>query len=123
MMFFFAYVGSLDGSSSWPIDLIHATEAAFVVVTFVCILLAVILRSVGMLLMRGLVALIGGVSASFGLIMPLELAPFFFDARGEIMMATIALILVYPIAVALFIHLFWKFMNGTPVTPPPLPSQ
>ena len=30
--------------------------------------------------------------------MPLELAPFFFGTRGEIMLATIALIQVYPLA-------------------------
>jgi hypothetical protein len=58
--------------------------------------------------------------------MPFELAPFFFNARGEIMMATIALILVYPMAAVLFIFPLRKFMNVTPRTradrgvPPPL---
>jgi hypothetical protein len=70
-------------------------------------------------LTRGMVAAVGGVSASFGLIMPFELAPFFFDVHGEIMLAT----MVYPIAAFLFISFFWKFMNARHVTPPPLPSQ
>jgi len=70
-----------------------------------------------------MVAAVGGVSASFGLIMPFELAPFFFDVHGEIMLATIVLMLVYPIAAFLFISFFWKFKNARHVTPPPLPSQ
>ena len=42
----------------------------------------------------------------FGLIMPFELAPFFFGVRGEWMMATVGLILAYPVAVLLFIAMF-----------------
>jgi thiosulfate dehydrogenase (quinone) large subunit len=122
MMFLFAYLGTLNGGAGWPFGLMYGTEAAFVVVTFVCILLAVSLRRQGTQAKRELVATIGGICASFGLIMPFELAPFFFGARGEIMLATIALNLVYPLGIALFIFLFRKFMNkkspGTPVIPP-----
>jgi hypothetical protein len=42
----------------------------------------------------------------FGLIMPFELAPFFFGVRGEWMMATVGLILAYPVAVLFFIWMF-----------------
>jgi len=52
--------------------------------------------------------------------MPLELAPFFFGTRGEIMLATVPLILVYPLAAALFIFLFLKLMSAKP---PPLPMN
>jgi hypothetical protein len=37
-----------------------------------------------------MVAAAGGISASFGLIMPFELAPFFFGVGGEWMLATTA---------------------------------
>ena len=96
-------------------------EAAFITVTLVCVLLAVYLRRVGTQL-RDLVAAGGGVSASFGLIMPFELAPVFFSARGEIMLATIVLNVVYPIAAVLFIFLFRKFMNVSPGIPSGAPS-
>jgi thiosulfate dehydrogenase [quinone] large subunit len=126
MTFLFGYLGSLSTPHDWPVQLMYRTEAAFVVVAFVCILLAMILRRVGTQLARDVVAVVGGVSTSFGLIMPFELAPFFFNARGEIMLATIALVLVYPIAAVLFIFLFRKSMNVTPTrpdkaVPPPLP--
>src|SRR5882724_13335999 len=123
MTFLFAYLGNLGTPSGWPVHLMHATEAAFVIVAFVCALSALILRRHGTQLTRGMVAAVAGVSASFGLIMPFELAPFFFDVHGEIMLATIVLILVYPIAAFLFISFFWKFKNARHVTPPPLPSQ
>lgn len=42
--------------------------------------------------------------------MQLELAPLFFHASGEIMLATIALNLVYPVAAFLFILLYKNFM-------------
>jgi hypothetical protein len=38
--------------------------------------------------------------------MPFELAQFFFGAKGEIMLGTIVLILVYPVAAFLFVFLF-----------------
>jgi hypothetical protein len=44
MMFLFAYLGSFAQPPGWPIRLIYATEAGFVVVAFACILLAMTLR-------------------------------------------------------------------------------
>jgi hypothetical protein len=111
MMFVFGYLGTLSTPPGWPIRLIHSTEAAFVIVALVCVFLAARLRGTETQLGRDVVAVVGGVSAGFGLIMPFELAPFFFNARGEWMMATMGLILVYPIAAALFISLFRKLMN------------
>jgi tetratricopeptide (TPR) repeat protein len=111
MTFVFAYLGSFNKPPAWPIHLMYLTEAAFVIVAFVCALLARRLRSIGTRPKRDMVAAAGGISASFGLIMPFELAPFFFGVRGETMMATIGLNLVYPIAAALFIFLFAKFMK------------
>jgi hypothetical protein len=122
MMFLFAYLGSLSNPPGWPIRLIHITEAAFVVVGFVCVLLATWLRGRGSQWKRGLVAVVGGVSASFGLIMPFELAPFFFNVHGEAMLGTIVLILFYPMAAAIFILLFGKFMHLDRQQPPPLPT-
>jgi len=113
MMFVFAYLGSQSTPPGWPVQLIYLTEAAFITVAFVCVFLAARLRGTGTSDNRDAVAIVGGASASFGLIMPFELAPFFFNARGETMMLTIVLILVYPIAGALFIFLFRKFMNVT----------
>jgi hypothetical protein len=127
MMFLFAYLGTFNTPPGWPIRLMHATEAGFVVVAFACVLLAASLSRTGTQLKRDIVAVVGGISASLGLIMPFELAPFFFNARGEIMLGTVALILVYPLAALLFIFLFRKFMNPTPAAragrtvPPPLP--
>jgi tetratricopeptide (TPR) repeat protein len=111
MALVFAYLGRLNKPPGWPIHLMYLTEAAFVMVAFVCVLLAMRLRRIGTQPKRDMVAAAGGVSASFGLIMPFELAPFFFGARGEWMLATIVLNLVYPLAAALFIFLFWKFMK------------
>ena len=127
MTFLFAYLASLSQPPGWPLHLIYATETAFVIVAFTCVVLAMVLRRVGSQWTCDIVAVVGGVSAGFGLIMPFELAPFFFDVHGEIMMASIALILVYPIAAVLFVFLFRKFMDVTPrtrpgrVAPPPLP--
>lgn len=116
MMFLFAYIGSRTGSShnEWPLSLIYATEGALIVLSIFCIFVAVRLRRSGPTPWRGVIAFIGGVSVSFGLIMPFELAPMFFGVGGEWMMATMLLILLYPFAAALFISLFWKFMNRTP---------
>jgi thiosulfate dehydrogenase (quinone) large subunit len=100
----------------------HLTEKAFVIVAFVCVLLATSLKGTGTQWKRDLVAVVGGLSASFGLIMPFELAPFFFDVHGEIMLATIVLNLVYPLAAALLIFLFVKFMSIDRKEPPPLPT-
>jgi thiosulfate dehydrogenase (quinone) large subunit len=108
MMFVFAYVASRETSSAWPGHLMHQTEAAFVIVAFVCILLAGVLRGI---VPYELFAVVGGTGADFGLVMPFELAPFFFGSSGEIMLGTIALILVYPVAIFLFILLFLKLLR------------
>lgn len=121
MMFVFGYLASLSEPPGWPIHLIHLVETAFVVAAFGCVLLATFLKG-GVRWQRDLVAFVGGVSASFGLIMPFELAPFFFDVHGEIMLGTIVLILVYPFAAALFIALFSSAMSVDRKQPPPLPT-
>jgi thiosulfate dehydrogenase [quinone] large subunit len=108
MMFVFASLANREASHDWPVQLMHQTEAAFVVVAFTCILLAKLLSRV---VPYELFAVIGGIAAGFGLIMPFELAPFFFGARGEIMLGTVALILVYPVAIGLFIFLFLKILK------------
>ncbi|HEY6618926.1 MAG TPA: hypothetical protein VIY68_05215 [Steroidobacteraceae bacterium] len=112
MTFLFAYLGSLNRPPGWPIRLMYLTEAAFVIVTFVCVLLVRRLRDSGTQPKRHMVAAAGGISASFGLIMPFELAPFFFGVGGEWMLATTALNLVYPFAAALFIFLFARLMRN-----------
>jgi hypothetical protein len=111
MMFAFAYLASLSGSHDWPVRLMYLTEAAFVIVAFGCVLLAASAKGTGAQLTRDIVAVVGGISTSFGLLMPLELAPFFFGVRGEWMLATMGLILLYPIAAVLFFFLFQKFMS------------
>jgi len=111
MSFAFAYLGSLSKPPGWPIQLMYLTEAAFVTVAFACVLIAIISWVKGAQLWRNTVAVVGGISASFGLIMPFELAPFFFGARGEWMLATISLNLVYPIAAIFFMFGFRKFMT------------
>jgi hypothetical protein len=88
MMFLFAYLGQFNTPPGWPIHLMYLTEAAFVIVAFVCVLLATNLKCIETQLRRDMIAGVGCVCASFGLIMPFELAPFFFGAKGEIMMAT-----------------------------------
>jgi hypothetical protein len=93
------------------IRLMHGTEVVFVVVALACISLAVSSRLFGVRVNRGAVAVIGGISGSFGALMPLELAPYFFKVRGEIMLATIALNLVYPIMAIIFAFLFREFVN------------
>jgi thiosulfate dehydrogenase [quinone] large subunit len=101
MMFVFAAMG--DHASGWPVQLMHQTERAFVIVAFGSLLFGCFLKSI---LPYQLFALVGGVAAGFGLIMPFELAPFFFGARGEIMLGTMVLILAYPVAIIVFIFLF-----------------
>ena len=111
MMFVFAYIAQSMGVVPQRVaattDLL--TEAAFVIVTFVCVLLAERLRGTGPQPLRDAVAFVGGVSASFSLIMPFELAPMFFGVHGEWMMATMVLILLYPIA-AFFSP--WRSVNS-----------
>jgi thiosulfate dehydrogenase (quinone) large subunit len=110
MMFVFAYLGTLTGSSGWPVRLMYFTELLLIICTIVCLVLAMQLQ--GEKTERAFaVAAAGGVSASFALIMPFELAPFFFGARGEIMMATLLLNLFYIPAAFLFFYMFKRGMR------------
>jgi thiosulfate dehydrogenase (quinone) large subunit len=108
MMFVFASLGSRETPSGWPVHLMHQTEWAFVIVAIICMLLGRLLRGI---VPYELFAIVGGIGAGFALVMPFELAPFFFGSSGEIMLASMALILVYPVAVALFIFLFLKILQ------------
>jgi thiosulfate dehydrogenase [quinone] large subunit len=115
MSFLFAYLASLATPPGWPVGLMYVTETALVILAFVCVLIAVIARGKGTQFWRAAVATVGGVCAGVGLIMPFELAPFFFHARGEVMLATIGLNLVYPIAVIPLILGLRRLINsGTP---------
>ncbi len=114
MMFVFAALGytAASGEKVWPVRLMHVTEATLLGVALACFLMGAFSPRIPKSLKVAAV-LIGGVSAGIGAVMPFELAPFFFGAKGEIMMATIALILVYPMTIALFIYLFMKLMGVT----------
>jgi hypothetical protein len=72
MTFVFAYLASLNKPPGWPIRMMYLTEAAFVIVAFVCVLLAMRLRGTGTQPKRDMVAAAGGASARFGLFMPCE---------------------------------------------------
>jgi hypothetical protein len=112
MMFLFAYLGEHCGFSAGEmIRLIHGTEAVFIIVALACISLAVCSRFFGIRVNRGAVAVIGGISGSFGALMPLELAPYFFNVPEGIMLGTLVLNLVYPIMAIIFASLFKEFMN------------
>jgi thiosulfate dehydrogenase (quinone) large subunit len=111
MMFLFAYLAKFNTPPGWPVQLMYLTEAAFVIVAFVCVLLAADLKWIETPLRRDMIAGLGCVCASFGLIMPFELAPFFFGARGEIMMATLLLNFAYPVGAILFYFRFRRLMN------------
>ena len=82
----FAYIGLSIGLShdEWP--LIYLIEGAFVICAFVFILLARRPRRTGM--RCKVMAFAGGISVSFGWIMPFGLASMFFGVRGEWMLAT-----------------------------------
>jgi thiosulfate dehydrogenase (quinone) large subunit len=117
MMFLFGMIGQSSGTRDWPVHLMHQTETALVTVAFICLVLAVVWGSIGVsrgivaALMRSVVALVGGTSAAVGLIMPFELAPFFFHSHGEIMLGTIVLNLAYIPAAAIFILMFSRLMS------------
>ena len=118
MMFVFAYIGTLTsppGSNDWPVTLMYVTEAALVLMAFVCLSITGIMRRKAPI-WRDVVAVVGGISAGVGLIMPFELAPFFFHAPGEIMLGTIVLILAYPVLVIPFILGLRKLMNGEAIS-------
>jgi thiosulfate dehydrogenase [quinone] large subunit len=89
----------------------YLSEAAFVAVAFICVVMATMSWGRGTQLRRDAVATVGGISASLAVIMPFELAPFFFGARGEWMLVSIALNLVYPVAAIVFILAFRKSMS------------
>lgn len=114
MMFVFAALGDQGGSGEkvWPVQLMHLTEATLLGVASGCLLITLFLKRLRVSL-KVAVVLIGSVSAGVGSVMPFELAPFFFGSRGEIMMATIALNLVYPVAIAVLIFLFMKLTGVT----------
>lgn len=108
MMFVFASLGKQE--SGWPVDLMHQTETVLVVVALICLVLSPFLKRAATC---AVVAIIGGISAGVGLIMPFELAPFFFGSRGEVMLGSVLLIFVYPFAVAFFIVVFLFIMKST----------
>jgi thiosulfate dehydrogenase (quinone) large subunit len=110
MTFVFAWIANANGTKDWPVDLMHQTEAALLGVAFVCFVIAGFAKGIPDAL-KALIALIGGIGAGVGVIMPFELGPFFFGWRGEIMMMTLALIVVYPIAIIGFALLLAKMMN------------
>jgi hypothetical protein len=91
MTLFFAWIGDKSGSHDWPVGLIRVTEIGFIVAAAACVF--VYLKSswphkeTGRFMLRVLAA----TATSFALIMPIELAPFFFGVRGEVMLATFAL--------------------------------
>jgi thiosulfate dehydrogenase [quinone] large subunit len=111
MMFVFAYLANINGFKDWPVDLMHQTEMAFVGVALICFLIAVLLKRISEPL-KAIVALVGGASAGLGSIMPFELAPFFFGSKGEVMMASVLLVLAYPVAIGMFAFLLRKLMNS-----------
>jgi thiosulfate dehydrogenase (quinone) large subunit len=111
MMFVFGYLGEKSGTSGWPIHLMYLTETVLIAVAVICGLLAIVMRGTAEQWKRSLVAIAGGLSASFGLIMPFELAPFFFNVSGEIMLGTIALNFFYLPAAFLLHLLLLRFMK------------
>jgi hypothetical protein len=119
MMFVFAYIASLSsppGSNEWPVTLMHVTEVALLILAFACVSIAAVWRARVPALWRVAVAVVGGVSTGVGLIMPFELAPFFFHAPGEVMLGTIALILAYPVLVIPFVIGLHKLMTGEAIS-------
>ena len=113
MIFVFASAGYKSEPHVWPVHMMHVTEAVLVALAMISLVAALFLATVpGQSLLKEFVALVGGVSASIGLIMPFELAPFFFHERGEVMMASILLILLYPPAALAFWALLRKVMQN-----------
>lgn len=106
MMFVFAAMS--NNTSGWPVHLMHQVEEAFIIAAFGSLVLGVLLKGIA----YQLFALVGGIGAGFGLIMPFELYPFFFGGRGEVMLGSMVLILAYPVAVVVFILLFLKVLRA-----------
>ncbi len=88
MILVFAYVASRFGLKDWPVEWMYAMEAFFVTSAIVCLLMLLRSRSRHKKSHLQLGILIGGICAAFAVVMPLELAPFFFHIGGEIMLAT-----------------------------------
>ena len=98
-MFVFASIGNGSEPRVWPIHMMHVTEAVFLVSALVCLVAAMFLSTkAGPSSFKELVAIVGGISASLGLVMPFELMPFFFHVSGEVMLGTMVFVLFYPIA-------------------------
>ncbi|MCC8983517.1 hypothetical protein [Bradyrhizobium acaciae] len=114
-MFVFGYLSPSSSTKGWPVDLIHQTEWAFVTVAVACLILAIAARRRAPEFVCNLIAIFGGAGAGLGLVMPFELAPFFFGLSQEAMIETFVLILVYPIAIFAFFLLF----RGIAVAKPP----
>ncbi|CCE09846.1 membrane hypothetical protein [Bradyrhizobium sp. STM 3843] len=109
MMFVFA-----SGSQPhvWPVHTIHVTEVVFVASAFACLVAAMFLGTTpGPSLLKELVAVVGGIGASFGLIMPFELMPIFFNVQPGVMIGSTVLIPFYPIAALAFWALLRKAMR------------
>ena len=123
-MFVFGSIGQESEPHVWPIHMMHITEAVFVVSALVCLVAAMFLSmKPGPSSFKELVAIVGGISASFGLIMPFELMPFFFHVKGEAMLGTMVLVLFYPIAAVVFWALLRAAMRTKiEIAPAPLPK-
>jgi thiosulfate dehydrogenase [quinone] large subunit len=106
MMFVFASMG--NHADGWPVHAMHVTEAAFLLAAFGCLVLGNVLSKI---VPYQLVAAVGGIGAGFGLVMPFELAPFFLGVKGEWMLASICLILAYPIVVPIFIAMYGSLLR------------
>ena len=109
MMFVFA-----SGSQPhvWPVHMIHVMEVVFVALALACLSAAIFLSTKpGPSLLKELVAFVGGISVSIGLIMPFELMPFFFNVPPLVMIGSMVLIPFYPIAALTFWALLRKVMR------------
>lgn len=112
MTLVFAYLSSISNPPGWPIHLMHITEAVFCVLAAFCSF--VMLNRPAIFSRRAIeaIAVVGSIALAFALVMPFELAPFFFGARGEIMLATFVLGPIGYVALSvLFIGLSLKLIK------------
>jgi hypothetical protein len=113
MMYVFASIGYGSQPHVWPVHTMHVTEAVFVASALVCLVAAMFLSTKpGPSLLKELVAVVGAIGASFGLIMPFELMPFFFDVPGQVMIGSMVLVIFYPFAAVVFWALLRKAMQN-----------
>jgi thiosulfate dehydrogenase (quinone) large subunit len=105
MMFLFAYLGKFGDPKGWPVGLIHTTEICFIASAIVCVCLLYYCNKMKLVnpLFRVVVAYSGGILCAFALVMPMEMAPFFFNVGGEVMLGTFVLA---PIGYIVFSALF-----------------